>query len=379
MNMPQNKVKIMIVDDSIFFRKILTDRLSAIPQFEIVGYAIDPIDAMEKIPKLKPDVLTLDVEMPKMTGIEFLKTLLPRHSIPVVLVSSLNISVFDALSAGAVDFVRKPDMREPSSIDSFSKDLATKIVIASKSKVRLSTSQSVKPAISPIVQTVPRVTTASGSATSSMSSMNNNTMSLLTALNESSKLDSIVIALGASTGGTEATLEVMKNLPANTPGMLIVQHMPPGFTKMYAERLNKLCPMEVREAVHGDKVQRGVALLAPGDAHMRIVKSGTGYIVHVRPGERVSGHCPSVDALFDSMAAVVPGPKSVGVIMTGMGKDGADGLLRMRQNGAYTIGQDEASCVVYGMPMVAQNIGAVVKQVPCSGIAGAIKAHLNKL
>lgn len=364
----------MVIDDSMFFRKLLIDHLSSIPQFEIAGYASNPIEAMEKIPLLKPDVLTLDVEMPKMTGIEFLKKLLPRHSIPVVLVSSLNISVFDALSAGAVDFVRKPDMRESSNIDSFIHDLSNKIVIASKSKVRLTPTTPAKPAAAAASRPV-----AAPGAGTAMPSMNNNAMSRLMALNESVKLDNIVIALGASTGGTEATLEVMKSLPANTPGMLIVQHMPAGFTKMYAERLNRLCPMEVREAVHGDKVTRGVALLAPGDAHMRIVKSGSGYIVNVQPGERVSGHCPSVDALFESMAAVVPGANSIGVIMTGMGKDGADGLLKMRQKGAYTIGQDEASCVVYGMPMVAYNIGAVVKQVPCSGIAATIKAHLNKL
>ncbi len=355
---PTNKIKILIVDDSVFFRKVLNDNLSKYPQFEVVGYAIDAMDAMKKLPLLKPDVITLDVEMPKMTGIEFLKYLLPRHSIPVVLVSSLNISVFDALSAGAVDFVRKPDMNEQNKVDSFIKELAGKVAIASKSKVRIS------PPAKPSPPSIPKPDTS--------------LLSRITALKPSAKLDHIVIALGASTGGTEATLEVLKNLPENTPGIVIVQHMPAGFTKMYAERLNRLCPMEVKEAVTGDKVLRGRVLLAPGEFQMQVVKIGSEYSVKCHPGEKVSGHCPSVDVLFHSVADTA-GPNAIGIIMTGMGKDGADGLLKMRQKGAYTIGQDEASSVVYGMPMVAYNIGAVTTQTSCGNIAGTLKNYLNRL
>lgn len=353
------------MDDSVFFRKVLMDSLSKYPQFEIVGYAIDAMDAMAKLPILKPDVITLDVEMPKMTGIEFLKYLLPRHSIPVVLVSSLNISVFDALSAGAVDFVRKPDMHEQSKAESFIKELAGKISIASKSKVRIT------PAAKPLTIPNPSLSAVSPGADTSL-------LSRITALKPSPKLDSIIIALGASTGGTEATLEVLKNLPANTPGILIVQHMPAGFTKMYAERLNRLCPMEVKEAVNGDKLFRGRVLLAPGDLQMRVVKIGSEYSVKCYPGEKVSGHCPSVDVLFHSVAETA-GANAIGIIMTGMGKDGAEGLLQMRQKGAYTIGQDEASSVVYGMPMVAYNIGAVTTQTSCGNIAGTLKNYLNRL
>ena len=187
----------------------------------------------------------------------------------------------------------------------------------------------------------------------------------------------MIIALGASTGGTEATLEVMKRLPADIPPMLIVQHMPVGFTQMYADRLDRLCHMEVREAKNGDELRRGLALLAPADFQMRIVRSGTRYTVSCQPGEKVSGHRPSVDALFFSMAEQVK-CKMAGIIMTGMGRDGADGLLKMRQAGAYTIGQDKESCVVYGMPMAAYNIGAVQIQGSCEDIAGILLRQLQK-
>ena len=191
-------------------------------------------------------------------------------------------------------------------------------------------------------------------------------------------LDNVIIALGASTGGTEATLEVMKRLPADIPGMLIVQHMPVGFTQMYADRLNRLCQMEVREAKSGDEIHRGLALLAPADFQMRVVRMGAKYTVSCLPGEKVSGHRPSVDAMFLSVAEQAK-CKTVGIIMTGMGRDGADGLLQMRKAGAYTIGQDKESCVVYGMPMEAYNIGAVQIQGSCEDIAGILLRHLQKL
>jgi two-component system chemotaxis response regulator CheB len=198
----------------------------------------------------------------------------------------------------------------------------------------------------------------------------------LPALNHSGTSENI-IAIGASTGGTEAILEVLKQLPANIPGILIVQHMPAGFTKMYADRLNRLCNFSVLEAQNGDRVKQGQALIAAGDKHMTLEKDFKGYYVKCAAGEKVSGHCPSVDVLFHSVAKTA-GKDAMGVILTGMGKDGADGLLEMRKNGSFTIGQDKQSCVVYGMPMVAYDIGAVVKQAPCQAIAGIIIQKLNK-
>ena len=300
---------------------------------------------MAKVPQLKPDVITSDVEMPGMSGIDFLKLLLPKYPVPVILVSSLNLRVFDALSAGAVDFVRKPEAWQGN--DAFINALTMKVISAAGAKVR---------------QAPAGITKAAPVAP----------------LGQRANLDQVIIGLGASTGGTEATLEVLKRLPADIPGMLIVQHMPTGFTQMYAERLNRLCNMEVREAKNGDEVRRGLALLAPADYQMRIVRSGTRYTVSCAQGEKVSGHRPSVDALFFSMAEQVR-CKMVGIIMTGMGRDGADGLLQMRKAGAFTIGQDKESCVVYGMPMVAQNIGAVQIQASCENISSVLLRQLNTL
>ena len=339
------KIRVMVVDDSILARTILTQGLGKSPRIEVVGTAFNPQDAMAKIPQLKPDVITSDVEMTGMSGIDFLKLLLPKYPVPVILVSSLNLRVFDALSAGAVDFVRKPEAGQGN--DAFINALTMKVISAAGAKVR---------------QAPAGITKAAPVAP----------------LGQRANLDQVIIGLGASTGGTEATLEVLKRLPADIPGMLIVQHMPTGFTQMYAERLNRLCNMEVREAKNGDEVRRGLALLAPADYQMRIVRSGTRYTVSCAQGEKVSGHRPSVDALFFSMAEQVR-CKMVGIIMTGMGRDGADGLLQMRKAGAFTIGQDKESCVVYGMPMVAQNIGAVQIQASCENISSVLLRQLNTL
>lgn len=344
------KIRILVVDDSILFRKVLIDNLSKHPRFEVIGYAVDAFDAERKIPRLNPDVITLDVEMPRMNGIEFVKRLLPSHPIPVILVSSLNINVFEALSAGAVDFVRKPDMSHPNSVDLFFSSLKNKIVIASMAKVNVSAG--VRPAARPAAP--------------------------MQLKNHSPATNSVIIAIGASTGGTEATLQVLKDLPADTPGILVTQHMPEGFTKMYAERLDRLCAMHVKEAKNGDRIVPGQVLIAPGDLQMKVLKQGGVYSVSCFPGEKVSGHRPSVDVLFESVAQTA-GKQAVGIIMTGMGQDGAKGLLSMRKKGAYTIGQDQASCVVYGMPMVAYNIGAVCIQSPCNQIAGVLLKHLNSI
>ena len=359
-------IRVMVIDDSVLARTMITQGLAKNNRIEIVGTAFNAQDAMAKVPQLKPDVITSDVEMPGMSGIDFLKQLLPRYPLPVILVSSLDLRVFDALSAGAVDFVRKP---EPGKNDAFITALTEKVIAAAGARVRPRPGAPTLSAVKgpaggggarlPITGTKPVLPAPS-------------------ALGSRPSMDNVIIGLGASTGGTEATLEVMKRLPADIPGMLIVQHMPVGFTQMYAERLNRLCQMEVREAKHGDEIHRGLALLAPADFQMRVVRSGSRYTVSCQPGEKVSGHRPSVDALFFSMAEQVR-CKMVGIIMTGMGRDGADGLLKMRQAGAYTIGQDKESCVVYGMPMVAYNIGAVQIQGSCEDIAGILLRQLQKL
>ena len=342
-------IRVLVVDDSMLARTIITSGLSQHPRIEVIGSAINTTDAKKKIESLKPDVITMDVEMPGQSGIDFLKEYIPSHPIPVVLVSSLNLKVFDALAAGAVDFVRKAG--EQNSRDAFIASLTQKVLIAAASKVR---------------------------PTPAREAYSNTPAKAVDPLGTSSMMDQVMIGLGASTGGTEATLAIMKQLPADIPGMVIVQHMPTGFTKMYAERLNRLCQMEVREAVDGDEIHRGLALVAPADFQARVVRKGNRYVLSCQPGEKVSGHRPSVDALFDSMANTVQ-CKMVGIILTGMGRDGANGLLAMRQKGAYTIGQDKESSVVYGMPMVANDIGAVCTQASCENIAGVLLRHLKTL
>ncbi len=351
--MYQKKIKVLVVDDSALFRQMIIQHLSAQPNIEVVGYAINAFDARQKIPRLRPDVITMDVEMPGMNGIEFLKQLLPTNPLPVILVSSLNLSVFDALSAGAVDFVRKPDMSQSNSKELFFSALASKVNTASVAKVRIGRPAPAAPEQPAAGKPMP------------FPPLSRNV------------LDSTIIGIGASTGGTEATLAVLKELPADIPGIVITQHMPEGFTTMYAQRLNRLCAMEVREAKNGDVIRPGLALLAPGGLQMEVVRSASGYTVQCRQAEKVSGHAPSVDVLFSSIAKNVS-IRKVGIIMTGMGRDGADGLLRMRQKGAFTIGQDKESCVVYGMPMVAYNIGAVCTQASCNNISSVLMNHLKK-
>lgn len=344
---PSKKIKVLVVDDSVFFRKVLIDNLLKQDFIDVVGYAINAYDAKNKIPLLKPDVVTLDVEMPGMNGIDFLKKLMIENPVPVLLVSSLNINVFDALSAGAIDFIKKPDMNSKNSVDLFIHELTRKINIAATSKIRI-------PA---------HYKTNSNISTHNLSF-------------SQSKLNSTIIAIGASTGGTEAILTILKDLPETVPGIVITQHMPPGFTKMYAERLNKICRISVKEATNGDKIVPGQALIAPGDKQMKVVKMGGSYSVSCYDGEKVNGHMPSVDVLFDSVAENV-GSNAIGVILTGMGRDGASGLLNMRKKGAYTIGQNKETCVVYGMPMVAYNIGGVCIQAACEHISDLIIQKLK--
>ena len=343
------KIRLMIIDDSLFFRTFLTQKLAREPDIEIVGTFGDPTEAAEQIQVLRPDVIAVDMEMPKMRGNDFLRAILPKHpSIKAVIISALSGNVFDAMQAGAIDFIGKPGSRSGFDEAQFVKELIQKIKIASSAHVirpgtppiRPSTwTQTTLPFVKPIV-----------AGTSSRN----------------------VIAIGASTGGTEAIIEVIKRFPANTPGVVIVQHMPPVFTKMYAERVDKICAMSVREAQNGDRVTQGTILIAPGgDQQMYLRQDANGYYVFLTPGAKVSGHCPSVDVLFDSVAKTA-GKNAVGVILTGMGADGAKGLTDMKKNGAHTIGQDEESCVVYGMPMVAYNMGGVTEQLPLSSIGDAV-------
>ncbi|MDF2567324.1 MAG: chemotaxis response regulator containing a CheY-like receiver domain and a methylesterase domain [Oscillospiraceae bacterium] len=334
--MTKNSIKVLVVDDSILMREVITCNISKDSSIQVVGTAPDPYIARDKIIELEPDDLVLDVNMPKMNGIEFLKKLMPQYPLPVVVVSSKSANVFDALSAGAVDFVTKPDNKNID-VDSFIKELIMKIKIASIAKV--------------------------GPPKSAVQYQHKG---------ERVKKENAIIAIGASTGGTEALASILKELKGDLPGILIVQHMPPVFTKMYADRLNNQCQMEVKEAEDHDEVIPNRVIIAAGEHHMKLVKENGKFKIRSYKGEKVSSHCPSVDVLFDSVAEVAPPENSMGIILTGMGQDGAKGLLKMRQKGAYTVGQDEKTCVVYGMPMVAYNIGAVQNQLPLDKIAKAI-------
>ena len=378
------KIKVFVVDDSMVFRKFLTERLAAYPEFEVVGYAMNAIDAKHQLERCHPDVMTLDIEMPGINGIDFLKELLPEKPIPVILVSSLNMNVFSALSCGAVDFVQKPDMGTGSGREKFISALARKIVTASKAKVFPKRNIPVKrPETGSRGENVNFAGSGSRGENVNFAGSGSRTECKVPVWQKGQGLLSMagknmVIAIGASTGGTEAVLEVLKDLPARMPGIVVTQHMPEGFTKMYAQRLNRLCRLEVKEAQNGDEIRSGRVLIAPGGMQMQVVRKSGHYAVSCFRGEKVSGHCPSVDVLFRSVAENV-GKDAIGVIMTGMGRDGAEGLLKMRRAGAYTIGQDKDSCVVYGMPMVALNMGAVCRQASCGNIAEILMGRIQKI
>lgn len=330
----RSKIRVFIIDDSIFFREMLSKIIASDDRMELVGTATNPFDAKDKIIKTRPDVITCDVEMPMMDGIEFVRQLLPQYFVPVIMVSSVSEKVFEAMKAGAVDFVVKPNRESQQSGQDFKFDLISKILGASMAKGKAGR---VHRSLAPLDEGL-------------------------------SWGDEKIIAIGASTGGTEAIFNLLKALPDTVPGIVIVQHIPPVFSKMFAERLNNQTAFKVKEAQTGDFVEQGSALVAPGDKHMKIKRLGNRYRVECFAGEKVSGHCPSADVLFDSVAKVA-GKNAVGILLTGMGSDGAKGLLNMRRSGAGTIGQDEATSVVYGMPKAAFDIGAVEIQSPLSNIA----------
>lgn len=330
------KIKVLILDDSLVFREVLSRGLAIDEDISVVAKAENPFDAIDKIEKFQPDVITCDVHMPKMDGIEFIRQLMPQHPVPIIVVSAVNEAVFDAMNAGAVDFVNKPNIQSPKSVETFIVDLISKIKEVSKAKIVKNTSSLTGTDVS-------------------------------TDFSDSKR----IIAIGASTGGTEAIFQVLKNLPLKIPGIVIVQHIPPQFSKMFAERLNSQTHFEVVEGKTGDYVENGKVIIAPGDQHIFINRIGDRYKIEAFMGDKVNGHCPSVDVLFESVAKEC-GNKAVGVILTGMGYDGAKGLLSMRRKGARTIGQDEGSSVVYGMPKAAFEVGAVERQYPLNQIAKGI-------
>lgn len=342
----QKQIKVLVVDDSALMRQVLTAVFQQDPEFDVVGTAANPLIAREKIKSLKPDVITLDVEMPGMDGITFLEKLMRLRPLPVVMISSHTdkgtVTTLRALELGAVDFVAKPQhgMRE-----GLNADLMDEI----RAKVRAAAGAHVRPSS---VTTVPKSRHAAQ------------------AVAPAGCRDGVIV-IGASAGGTQAISEIMAKLPRSTPGIAIVQHMPPKFTTSFAERLNTQSDMEVREAKGGERLLPGVALIAPGGCQMALVRAGNGYAVRVYEGEPVNRHRPSVDVLFDSTARVA-GPEALGIILTGMGSDGARGLRAMRQAGAHTIAQDEKSCVVFGMPDQAIRLGAACQVVSLDRMAERI-------
>ncbi len=339
------KIRVLVVEDSLVFRQLLVENLNKDPAIEVVATASNPYEARDAIVAHRPSVMTLDVELPKMSGIEFLKKLMPQYPIPTVVISSMSDKVFDAMQAGAVEFVVKPVCMDHAHLDHFIKnELLVKIKIASIAKV------------------------------------GNRKQAVEIRQQRQSCRASVhpVIAIGASTGGTEAIATIIKEFRQDIPGVVVVQHMPPGFTGMYAKRLNDQCSVLVKEACNGDWVLPGQVLIAPGgDEQMQLVEMNGKYQVVLKPGPKVNGHCPSVDVLFESVARTA-GVNGIGVLLTGMGGDGARGLLSMKRAGARTIGQDESTCVVYGMPKIAYELGAVDYQEKLDDIARRVYGLLSK-
>lgn len=337
-------IRVLVVDDSALMRQMLTAILSADPGIEVIGSAPDPLVAREKIKALNPDVLTLDVEMPRMDGLAFLEKLMTLRPMPVVMVSSLTERgaevTMRALELGAVDVFCKPTDLAANGLMAHARELVDKVKAAAAARV--------KP-LGDRPQAAP------------------SRLAVTTIYKSTDRL----VAIGSSTGGVEALRDVVLDLPAAAPPVVVTQHIPPRFSTSFAQRLDGLAAVRVKEAVDGERIVAGHVFIAPGDKHLAVRRSGAMLVAHVYDGPLVSGHKPSVDVLFQSVAEAC-GAKAVGVILTGMGRDGSEGLLKMRQAGAATLGQDEASCVVYGMPKAARDIGAVERELPLSRIADEI-------
>ncbi len=339
------KIKLLIVEDSMFFRACLVKGLSQANDIEIVGEATDPYEARDLLDSIDPDVMTMDIEMPYMNGIEFMRALLPVWPVPVIVVSSLVQRQPDAMSSGAADFLAKPTDRSPDSMSAFIPELINRIRTAYRRKNMIKT-----PAQRPF------------------DSVGND------------RRFTGFVALGASTGGTQATAKVLRALPANCPPFIIVQHMPPDFTRMYADNMNSSCAMKIREVKDGDMLEQGLVLIAPGGSQQcEIVKRGINFYTKIFAAPKVSGHCPSVDVLFRSVAQCAAANDAIGVLLTGMGADGAEGLLAMKNKGMYTIGQDEKTSVVYGMPREAYEMGAVVRQAAIDDVSTYIMNYVKDL
>ncbi len=349
--MAASRIRVLIVDDSAVVRQTLKEILSSDPDIEVIGSAGDPYVASERIADEVPDVITLDIEMPRMDGLTFLKKLMSQHPIPVVICSSLAdegaASTLKAMEYGAVDIITKPKLGTKQFLEDSRVVLCESVKAAAQARLR---------SFGPMHTVEPKLTADAV---------------LSPATHAMAETTEKVVVVGASTGGTEALKTFLEALPADSPGIVIVQHMPELFTRAFANRLDGLCAITVKEAETNDSVIRGRALIAPGNHHLLLKRSGARYFVEVKDGPLVCRHRPSVDVLFRS-AARYAGPNAVGVIMTGMGDDGARGMLEMQQAGAYTIAQDEATCVVFGMPKEAIRLNGVNKIMPLNSIAGGI-------
>ena len=335
----KNKIKVLVVDDSKTIRDLLLKVLSQDPNIEVVGQAEDPLKAELLLPTAKPDVITLDVHMPRMTGVQWLKTLIPQYKLPVVMITSLEMKdgneVFEAMELGAVDYIQKPSLSDLGSVTPLIRE---KVINAASAKVR-----------------VP-----------------NKTKKFIPSTNSSASFDPhVVIAIGSSTGGTEALKEVLTALPKNIPPIVIVQHIPPVFSRAFADRMNSLCPFEVKEAESGDALHSNRVLIAPGGTQMKVIRKTSGLFVEINDDPPMTRHKPSVDYLFQSVADTI-GKKAIGVILTGMGADGTIGLMKMKEKGSITLSQDEDTCVVYGMPKSAWESGASQMQVPLEEVAAKL-------
>jgi two-component system chemotaxis response regulator CheB len=338
-----DKVRVLVVDDSALMRQLLSTMMQSDREIEVVGTAPDPLVARQMIKDLNPDVVTLDVEMPNMDGISFLEKIMKLRPMPVLMISSLTQegaeATLQALELGAIDYIAKPKVDLQQGLAEKQAEIVEKVKIAAKARVR-SRAGAARASVPPLAR--------GGFSTTER-----------------------IIAIGASTGGVEALREVLCGLPADSPAVVVTQHMPAGFTTRFAERLDSLAQVTVQEAADGQRILPGHVYIAPGNWHLEVVRTGANYTCRLNDGPVVSGHRPSVDVLFRSVAASARG-NAIGVILTGMGKDGAEGLKQMRAAGAPTIGQNEATCIVYGMPKAAHALGATQIELPIEKIAGAI-------